>query len=90
MGTYMTTTDLRRKTPQLVQILSQGGTVSLVHRSKVIGTVKPVENNQPKPVDIEAFKKALAALRPIKIIPRRDRERIYRKHLEEKYGKGIS
>ena len=45
---YITTTDLRTKTPELINTLKQNGEVSLIHRSKIVGIIKPVEN-QPKP-----------------------------------------
>lgn len=90
MDTYMTTTDLRTKTPELVHILSQGVSIKLIHRSKIIGKIQPEQKIPTKIFNAEEFQKAIAAFKPKKLIPRKDRDRIYRKHLEEKYGKGIS
>lgn len=85
---YLTTTDLRTKTSELVNTLKQNGEVTLIHRSKIVGIIKPVEN-QPKPFDVEKFRLFLKSIKPIKIIPRHKRDKIYRKHLMEKYGKHL-
>lgn len=87
---YVTTTGLRTQSPQLVKTLKKGGTVSLIHRSKIVGVIKPQE--QPKILTksgIELLKKLAEELN----LPKtsyKQREKIYRKHLMEKYGKGIS
>ncbi|MBI2011631.1 hypothetical protein HYS91_02575 [Candidatus Daviesbacteria bacterium] len=85
----ITTTQLRTKSKELVKTLKEGGTFRLIHRSSVIGEITPLRH-QPKPItDIEAFKRALDAIRPKKLIPKSQREKVYRKHLEEKHGKNI-
>lgn len=83
---YITTTELRTKSSQLVKALKGGSSVKLIHRSKVIGVFEP--QKEEKPFDPIAFKKAIKNLH----LPQTtyaEREKIYRKHLEEKYGKGI-
>lgn len=40
---YITTTELRTKTPELIETLSRGQSVILIHRSKVIGEFKPAK-----------------------------------------------
>ncbi|MDP3973335.1 MAG: hypothetical protein Q8P92_00725 [Candidatus Daviesbacteria bacterium] len=85
---YITTTELRTKSSQIVKTLSEGGRLSLIHRSKVIGEILPTY--EPKPFDPEAFRKLLRDIKPKRLIPKKDREKVYRKHLEEKYGKDIS
>lgn len=85
---YITTTDLRTKTPKLINTLKQKGEVSLIHRSKIIGIIKPIEN-PPKLFDVEKFRLFLKSIKPIKIVPRSQRDKIYRKHLMEKYGKRL-
>ncbi|OGK15560.1 hypothetical protein A2774_06075 [Candidatus Roizmanbacteria bacterium RIFCSPHIGHO2_01_FULL_39_12c] len=85
---YITTTDLRTKTTELIGTLKNQGVVSLIHRSKVVGVIKPVEN-QPKPFDPVAFDRLIKDLHLPKTTPKQ-RERIYRKHLVKKYGKGLS
>lgn len=88
---YITTTDLRTKSSQMVADLQKGLKISLVHRSKVVGTIEPVA--QPaKPLtkaDILHLQKLATKLN----LPKtsyKERERIYRKHLMGKYGKGLS
>lgn len=85
---YITTTELRTKSSKLVQTLKQGDTLRLIHHSKVIGEILPTY--EPKPFDPDAFEKLLDSIKPKRLIPRKDREKVYRKHLEEKYGKGFS
>lgn len=89
-GNFITTTELRTKSKKLVETLKNGGSLSLVHRSKVIGKIKPYIHEAPPIKDINAFMKTLDGLIPGKIIPRKDREKVYRKRLMEKYGKGLS
>lgn len=85
---YITTTDLRTKSSQLVSDLKKGTRVSLIHRSKVIGTIEPVVES-PKPFDAAKFKRLVKDIN----LPHTSyvqREKIYRTHLMKKYGKGIS
>lgn len=87
---YITTTSLRTQSSKLVQALQRGSSVSLIHRSKVIGVIEPAKAER-KPFDVEGFKKAVHDFnKGRRIIPRHEREKIYRKHLEEKYGKRVS
>ena len=84
---YISTTELRTKTSQLIQSLRRGDSVSLIHRSKVVGVIKPAY--EPKPFDPEAFEKLTHKLNLPKTTYK-ERERRYRAHLMKKYGKGIS
>lgn len=84
---YITTTNLRTQTSQLVDALKKGGAVSLIHRSKIIGKIQPAQ--KVKPFDAKAFLKIVNSLN----LPKTtyiQREKIYRKHLMGKYGKGLS
>lgn len=85
----ITTTELRTKSKQLVKALQEGYSVDLIHRSRVVGEIKPAKHQPRSITNIEAFKRALDAIRPKKLIPKSQREKIYRKHLEEKYGKNL-
>ncbi len=87
---YITTTDLRTRSSKLVEFLKQGQSVSLVHRSRVIGEIKP--KKEPKPLteeDIKQLKKLASELNLPKLSYKK-REVRYRKHLMEKYGKSFS
>ena len=87
---YITTTNLRTQTTKLIDELKKGKSVSLIHRSKIVGVIEPAKPPEAAPINVEEFRKFLKEIKPKKIIPRKDREKIYRAHLEEKYGKGVS
>ena len=84
----ITTTELRTKSSKLVKTLKEGGTVRLIHRSKIIGEILPTY--EPKPFDADKFERFLDRIKPKKLVPKEERDKIYRKHLEEKYGKSLS
>lgn len=87
---YITTTDLRTKSKELIKTLEEGGTVNLVHRSKIVGQIKPKKKTKIlTEADIRKLKKVISDLNLPKTTYKQ-REKIYRKHLEDKYGKDIS
>lgn len=88
---YVTTTELRTKSKELIQTLQEGRSVDLVHRSRVVGRVQPAID-EPKPLTKEAIKKIKKLARELNLpkLSYRERERRYRKHIMEKYGKGLS
>ncbi len=83
---YVTATDLRTKASQIIKDLKQGASMSLIHRSKVIGIIKPVY--EPKPFNAKAFKQVVKDLNLPKTTYAQ-REKIYRKHLMEKYKRSL-
>lgn len=89
---YITTTDLRTKSSQLVLALKNGFSVSLVHRSTIIGEIRPKEKQSAKIFTKESAEK-LKRLAHELLVPKlsdKEIERRYRKHLMEKYGKYLS
>lgn len=86
----ITTTQLRTKSKELVKILQEGHSVDLIHRSKVVGEIKPVYDF--KPLTEEGVRRIQEAARKLNLpkLSYKEREKRYRKHLMEKYGKGIS
>ena len=85
----ITTTNLRTQSSQLVDTLKKGGVVSLIHRSKIIGVIK--SKKEPKVLtktDIKQLKE-LATKLDLPKTSYKERERIYRKHLVDKYGKDL-
>ena len=84
----ITTTDLRTKVPLLLQALIRGESVELIHRSKIVGEIKPKKRN-PKPFNPERFLKAISKLKLPKL-SQKQMEKNYREHMMEKYGKGLS
>lgn len=87
---YITTTELRTQSSDLVEILKRGGSVSLIHRSKIIGEIKPREESKALTKEnINELKKLAKGLN----LPKtsyKQREKVYRKHLMKKYGKDLS
>ncbi len=86
---YITTTDLRTQSSQLVQSLKQGKKVSLVHRSQIIGEISPIHSDA-KSFDVKKFHEFIKAVKSEDEPSYKKRDEIYREHLEEKYGKDIS
>lgn len=83
---YITTTQLRTEATKLVAALGSGEEVSLIHRSKVIGTISPRGKTA---IPIESISQLRAFLR--KIVPKirlsaGKRAEIYSQHLKKKYG----
>ena len=87
---YITTTDLRTKSSELIETLKKGGSVSLIHRSEIVGEIKPRYDAKPlTKKDIEKLKRLAKKLNLPKL-SYKEREVRYRKHLMEKYGKSLS
>lgn len=87
---YITTTQLRTHSSRLIELLKKGIDVSLIHRSKIVGTIS--HKKMPKPLtktDINRLK-VLANELNLPKISYKEREKIYRAHLEKKYGKHLS
>jgi hypothetical protein len=86
----ITTTQLRTKSKQLIKTLEEGYSVDLIHRSKVVGEIKP--KDEPKVLtlkDIKQIEKIADELNLPKTTYAQ-REKNYRKHIMDKYGKGLS
>ena len=87
---YITTTQLRTHSSQLIDLLKKGADVSLIHRSKVVGTIKP--SKKIKIFTKESILKLKKLARELNLpeLSYEEREKRYRKHLMEKYGKNLS
>jgi len=82
---FITTTQLRTQSTQLVKQLSTGSKVKLVHRSKVIGSIVPFVQTAKK-INVSLFKEFLDTIKPDKLVSKPQRDSIYRKRLLKKYG----
>lgn len=80
----MTTTELRTKSPDLIETLLKGEEVNLIHRSKVIGVIKP-KTEKDKVFNSKRFSKAAEKLNIPSLSPQ-DREKRYREAMEKKHG----
>ena len=86
----ITTTNLRTQSRKLVQSLKEGSAVKLIHRSKVVGTIKPQKNAKVfSSADIKDLRK-LAKDANVPPFTYKERDRLYRKRLTQKYGKDLS
>lgn len=83
---YISTTELREQSSKVVARLKLGEDLLLVHRSQIIGVIKPMDRKAKRITDLAKFQAALAASKPAKIIPRHLRDAVYRRNLEKKYG----
>jgi antitoxin (DNA-binding transcriptional repressor) of toxin-antitoxin stability system len=86
---YITTTDLRTQSSQLVQTLLQGNAVSLIHRSQIVGQIAPVAK-QKKQFDIKKLREYMTMAEQKDSLSDQEREKHYRDNLMQKYGKTLS
>lgn len=84
----ITTTQLRTKSKELVKILQEGRSVDLIHRSKIVGEIKP-KMYDPRPFDPDKFLKVVKKLNLPKFSPRQIETR-YRAAMMKKHGPGLS
>ena len=86
---YITTTELRTKSRKLVETLREGRSVNLIHRSKLVGKVEPIQ--EPKPLTEEDIEEITNLAKKLNLpkLSYKERERRYRKHLMEKYGQDL-
>lgn len=84
---YITTTELRTRSSELIDFLLAGESVNLVHRSTVVGTIFPTEE-EPKSLSKEDVKNIATAISQLDLSPTTFQERTknYRLHLNKKYG----
>ncbi|MEK6583272.1 MAG: hypothetical protein AABY66_00315 [Nitrospirota bacterium] len=87
----ITATELRTKTPELIQTLMNGYTVDFIHRSTLVGEISPAK----KPVKAMSRKdiKELMEMAESLDLPKlsdKEMDRRYRQHIMKKYGKGLS
>ncbi|MBI2010611.1 MAG: hypothetical protein HYS86_05590 [Candidatus Chisholmbacteria bacterium] len=86
----ITTTELRTRSKDLIKTLQEGRSVGLIHRSKVVAEIKPVYD--AKPLTEEGVKRIQEAAKKLNLpkLAYKEREKIYRKHLRQKYGMDLS
>ena len=86
---YLSVTDLRKKSSVLKDASKKGENLYIVHRSKIIGIFEPYVDQSKVATrkNLDAFFDAF----PIKKnLSYEKRKSIYKTHLLEKYGKGLS
>lgn len=77
--------------PRVIETLLHGGVIDLVHRSKIVGEIRP-KKKEEKVLTKRDIQKLMLLAKKMNLpkLSYRQRERRYRKHLMEKYGKSIS
>lgn len=87
---YITTTELRTKSNKVVKTLKEGGKLSLIYRSRVIGEILPYQEPQPLTrKDIEEIKISAQKL-DLPKLSYKERAKRYRTHIMKQYGQGVS
>lgn len=87
----ITSTEIRTKMPHVIETLLHGGTIELVHRSKIVGEIRPKKTDQK--IMTKRRIQELMRLAKAMNLPKlnyKQREENYRRHMMEKYGKGLS
>ncbi len=86
---YITSTELRTKSKELIEALREGNSVVLIHRSKEVGTIAPPKAE--KPAKLFNAKKFMEAAKELDLpqTTNEEREASYRQHIEKKYGKHL-
>ncbi len=80
----ITTTQLRTRSKQLVKALQEGHSVDLIHRSRVVGEIKP-KIYDPKPFNADKFFKIVDELNLPSLTPKQIEAR-YRTAMNKKHG----
>ncbi len=86
---YITTTNLRTHSSRLIDRLKKGNTVSLIHRSIIVGVIQPSQDHPFKQFDNEKFDRLVRDLNLPKTTVAQRQQR-YKSHLLKKYGQGVS
>ena len=86
---YITTTQLRTNTTDLVDALMAGHSVQLIHRSQVLGVISPPESKPAQPFDAKKYLEETKGM-VTKKYTQTQRDKNYRDYIMGKYGKNIS
>lgn len=84
----ITSTQLRSQTPKVIETLLHGGTIDLVHRSKIVGTIMP-KVSQEKILSARTLQKKIDSL-ALPRLTQKEIDRRYRAAMMKKHGKGLS
>ena len=84
----ITTTDLRTKSSDLVTFLKKGNSVSLIHRSKIVGKIIPSRDVVLKTIDAKELQNKIDRLDFPSLTPA-EMDRRYRIAMMKKHGKRI-
>jgi len=85
---YISTTNLRTQSKQLINSLKQGKMISLLHRSKIVAKIIPENSEKIKTIDAHSLNEKInkLGLPPLTL---KEIDRRYRAAMMRKHGKGI-
>lgn len=88
--TLITTTELRTKTTNLVEALLSGEEVGLVHRSKIVATIKP-KKGEPSALSKRDIHETIKIAKSLNLPYLTDKqiEKRYRQAMMKKHGKHL-
>ncbi|KKU27584.1 MAG: hypothetical protein UX80_C0033G0009 [Candidatus Amesbacteria bacterium GW2011_GWA2_47_11b] len=88
---YITTTQLRTKSPRLIEALLAGRSIDLIHRSRMVGEIRP-KRQDPKIMTKKSIRELMVLAKKMNLpkLSYKEREKRYREHLMKKYGKSLS
>jgi len=85
----ISTSQLRTKSSDLIKTLTNGGHVSLIHRSRKVGVIVPTADLS-SPIhplaNVAELKKIIGNHSKLRLLSQNQREKNYAKHLLSKYG----
>jgi len=84
----ITTTELRTKTSKLVESLLKGEEVDLIHRSRIVATIKPKETQTAKRIDSKKLQEKIDKL-GLPSLTLKEIDRRYRIAMMKKHGQGL-
>ncbi len=84
---FITMTQLRTHSPQILSQLNSGKSLRILHRSKVVGRIVP--ETEAASFNYQVHQEILKSLPTLNITAKQARAK-YRQHLKKKYGQGLS
>ena len=85
----ITTTELRTKSKELVQVLREGRSVDLIHRSKVVGCLIPNKDARTKTINVKRLEAKINKL-DFPHLTNKEIDRRYKAAMMNKHGQGLS
>jgi len=85
---FITTTDLRTKSSDLISSLKRGQSVSLIHRSGIVGKITPTNNSGEKVINVKRLVGKIRQLSFPKLSEEAVKKR-YKAAMLKKHGKDL-
>ncbi len=83
---FITTTQLRTMSPQILNQLSLGRSIRLIHRSRFVGIIQPAPKNYSKTINAQTSQKKIDDL-SLPLLTLKEIDRRYRIAMTKKHGK---